>query len=136
MAMDRMQIITHMVDEIRMADGTHTVVAGIPTAATEEPETATLVVITTTTDLHTLQRQLHRRHLVQLPHQLIIPLSTRSTMLASLGETLMQLTGAMQITLRTTNTTHNSKLSSQGKTRPRRHQQVVTQLHHPHLGLL
>jgi hypothetical protein len=135
MAMDRMQIIIHMVDEIRMADGTLTVVAKIPTAATEEAETATLVVITTT-DPHTLQRQLRQRHLAQSPHRPIIPLNTRSTMLASQAEILMPRTGAMPTMLPTTNTTHNSKLSSQGKIRLHHLLQVVTQPRRPHLGLL
>jgi hypothetical protein len=136
MATDQMQIITHPVDEIRIVEGILTVVAEIPTAATEETETATLVVITTTTDLRTLRRQLHQHHLVQPPHQPIIQLNTRSTMLASQAEILTRRTEAMQTMLPTTNTTHNSRLSSQGRTRLHRHLQVATQLPRLHPGLL
>lgn len=130
-----MQIIIRTVEEIRTADGTLTVVAEIPTAATEEGGTATLVDITTM-DPRTLQRQPRQRHLVQLPHRPTTRHNTHSTMLASQAEILMQPMEAMRIMLPTTNTTHNSRLSNQDKTRLHRHRQVVTRLHRLHQGLL
>src|SRR4051794_11831143 len=109
MAMDRMQIIIHTVGAIRTEEEILTVVVEIPTAVTEAPEMA-LEVITTVTDLPTLQHQPHLHHLAQSCRRPITPLNMPSTMPASRVGTPMPHTEAMQTMLPTTNTMRNSRL--------------------------
>ena len=135
MAMDRTRTITDTEDAIHSAEEILTAVAEIPMVEIEEAETATRVAITTIMDLHTLRHQRHQRHLVQPRHQPTILLNTRSTMLASQEETPTLHTEVMRTTSPITNTTHNSKLSSQGKTRLHPHLQMVMQLRHHLLAL-
>jgi hypothetical protein len=135
MATDRMQIIIHTVGGIRTEEEILTVATEIPTAVTEVPETATPEAITTVTDLPILQHQPHLHHLAQSCRRPITPLNTLSTMLTSLVETPMQHTEAMQTMLPTTNTMHNSRLSSPGQTRLHLHLQGGMQLRRLHLGL-
>ena len=134
MATDRTPIIIHTVGGIRTEEEILTVVTEIPTAVTEAPEIATLEAITTATDLPTLQHPPHL-HLAQSYRRPITPLNTPSTMPASLVETPMQHTEVMQTMLPTTNTMHNSRLSSPGQTRLHLHLQGGMQLRRLHLGL-
>ena len=136
MATDQMPIIIHTVGGIRTEEENLTVAAGIPTVVTEALEMATLEAITTATDLLTLQHQPHQHHLAQPGRRPITPLNTPNTMLASLAETPMQHTEAMQTMLPTTNIMRNSRLSSQGQTRLRHLLGGGMQLHRLRLGLL
>ena len=111
------------------------VVAGIPMAVTEALEMATLEAIITATDLLTLQHQPHQHHLAQPGRRPITPLNTPNIMPASLVETPMQHTEAMQTMLPTTNTMRNSSLSSQGQTRLHHLLQGEMELRLLHLGL-